>query len=279
MFEKILVATDFSHHSLAALHAGLNLARRCLCELQVVHVVSVPEDLYGVWQKMDHFFTGELYPKCKREVLDGHPVFRQILDYALKNESQLIVAGSHGGTIADIFMGSVAQQLVRNSTIPVLVVRGTEQVESCSQSFERILVPSDFSPASRAALDFGIRFSNFLQADLHLVHVVDLPKVENLREMYAASGWTIPESNNLNVDPVLQDMLSETDASREPTIATLIGDPVKELIRYAHEEKIDLIVMGTRGRKGLERLLLGSVTASMISKSDVPVIAISSQRL
>ena len=69
-------------------------------------------------------------------------------------------------------------------------------------------------------------------------------------------------------------MLEPLDLVGKKVVASLAGDPAREIVTYAETHHADFIVMGTHGRKGLERILLGSVTAGVVAGSHVPVITI-----
>ncbi len=290
MFNKILVATDFSLPSKAALYAGLEMAKRLLVPLHVVYVITLTEDIFSSerfvvptseWQgkiakQLDEFFPGEMYPNSRRKILVGSSVAGEILKYARAEQCGLIVVGSHGrGMIGRALLGSVTQKIARASEIPVMTVRSVEQSAQRYERYERILVPTDFSDTSMKALDLGMRFSGVLKSELHLIHVADLPAMQAFVGEYPYIGLTLPQPEQINVDPTLKKMIESKEFIGRWKVSSLVGDPVREILAYAEEQKIDFIVMGTHGRKGLERLLLGSVTATVLSKSRVPVLTIS----
>lgn len=274
MFQRILVATDFSESSRGALRAAISLAKSCLASIEAVHVdvARFPrftshgaEWLAELQQRFDAFFPTELYPKSRKEIVTGHSATQEILAAARRNEADLIILGTHGhNTMERLLLGSVTQQVTRDSEIPVLVVHQFPGEES---HFDRVLVPTDFSDVATAALDYGVRFANFLKADLHYVHVADVPMLEETQ--------TVPQSCELNVDAVLKQTVERLHVEGKVVEATLSGDPVREILRYIDSKQMDWVVMGTHGRKGLERMLLGSVTAGVIAHSKVPALTIS----
>ena len=277
MYQKILVATDFSESSRAALRAAISLAKSCLASIVALHVdvarfpaftTHGPERLLELQQRFDAFFPTELYPKCQKEIVAAHSVSKEILGWAGRHEVDLIVLGTHGhSAVESLLLGSVTQQLTQDSEIPVLVVH---QFPGEETNFDRVLVPTDFTEASNAALDYAVRFANFLKADLHCVHVTDMPALEE--------GRTAPQSREMNVDLALEDTVERLHVEGKVVKATLSGDPVREILRYIESEQIDWVVMGTHQRKGLERILLGSVTAGVIAHTRVPALTISHPR-
>jgi nucleotide-binding universal stress UspA family protein len=293
MFEKILVATDFSESSRSAWFAAINLAARCLARIEVLHVVTYKQYVfdpvhYGVpdekWQtrlkeEMETQYASQLYPNSRRTILFSSSVPEAILDFAEREACNLIVVGTHDRKmLGKMLMGSVAQRVVRDSKVKVMVVKASENHDKNIQNYDRILVPTDFSEVSCKSVNWAVRYANFLHADLHLLHVVDLSAYSDLITMYSLTESEIPKSCELNVDLSLNNMLQDQDLVGKKIVKSLFGDPVEEIISYAENENCGFIVMGTHGRKGLERVLLGSITAGVISRSKIPVITMSDVR-
>jgi len=134
----------------------------------------------------------------------------------------------------------------------------------------RIAHPTDFSPASRKALAWAIRLAKEYQAELVLIHVLPPPT-----PIFEAES---------ELRPQLESALSLlTTGIRTQKIATkrllLKGTSSidKQIVRSARAEQVDLIVMGTRGRTGLSRLLMGSVAARVIARAHCPVLVVRGQ--
>ncbi|HSP07485.1 MAG TPA: universal stress protein [Acidobacteriota bacterium] len=282
MFQRIVLATDFSESSRGALRAAISLAKSCLAQIEAVHVdvTRFPtfsshgsEWLAELKTRFDSFFPSELYPRSRKEILVGHSVTHELLNFVRSREADLIVLGCHGhSAVEHLLLGSVTQEVTRSSEVPVLVVHRFAGEES---HFDRVLVPTDFSEAAMRALEYGARFANFLKADLHYIHVADLPALEEVHAKYLAHKIQMPETCELNVDAVLKKTLEPVQVEGTVVVATLSGEPVREILQYSKAQQIDWVVMGTHGRKGLERILLGSVTSGVIAHSEVPVMTIS----
>jgi nucleotide-binding universal stress UspA family protein len=135
--------------------------------------------------------------------------------------------------------------------------------------FARILVPTDFSAPSEAALAYGRELANQCNAALHLIHIAENPfmraVVGDRRSLEAASVRR------------LQDRLTEADLRRGAVaILEQSDEPASEILRYAKSANIDLIVMGTHGRSGLARVVLGSVTEAVVRAAPCPVLTVHS---
>lgn len=133
--------------------------------------------------------------------------------------------------------------------------------------FAHILVPTDFSAPSEAALACGRTMADKFDAALHLLHVAENPFLR------AVSG----DRRSLEEAPArwLQDRLSEAERRRGAvTIVEQSDEPASEILRYARSNNIDLIVMGTHGRTGLARAALGSVAETVVRAAPCPVLTV-----
>jgi nucleotide-binding universal stress UspA family protein len=141
-------------------------------------------------------------------------------------------------------------------------------------SLKQIVVPTDFSDCSDRALTYGRELAKAFGASLHLLHVVHDP----YSQPWAAEAFPTPLGDLLEqwqgqARARLANLVPEPD--RETTrLAVVVGSPFFEIVRYAKEQQIDLIVIGTHGRTGLARVLLGSVAQRVIGTAPCPVLAV-----
>ena len=133
----------------------------------------------------------------------------------------------------------------------------------------RILVPIDFSAGSDAALEMATSLARDSGGSLVLAHVEIIP-------LSAAGGeylYAIPE-------PPTEELLAKLDAVAVPDSHVpverrlLAGDPADAIVRLAQTEDVDMIVMGTHGRRGLSRLLMGSVAETVVRAAPCPVLTV-----
>ena len=131
---------------------------------------------------------------------------------------------------------------------------------------KKILFPTDFSTHSDAGMKHATSLARDTGAKLIIVHVEEPPTAYGGGEMY----YGIPEPDT----DALQRML-EAVVPTSPEVPyehrLIIGDPATEIVRLANDEHVDMIVMGTHGRTGLSRLLMGSVAEAVVRRSDCPV--------
>ena len=138
-----------------------------------------------------------------------------------------------------------------------------------------IMVPTDFSYASDAALGYARMLAARFGASLHLLHVLDEPG--SWSEVYAA----IPDVRDrltADADRRLAALAACLPANLRATSEVLNGAPVPTIVRVAESRGIDLIVMGTHGRRGMGHLLLGSVAERVVRLAPCPVLTVREQR-
>ncbi len=132
-----------------------------------------------------------------------------------------------------------------------------------------ILVATDFSPASESAVQYASVLARESGATLLIVHVEEFPLSYPGGEMYVVH----PDAPN----PVLRQMLEEVvppGGNVRFEHHLLMGVAANELLRLAHERQVDLIVMGTHGRTGLRRMLMGSVAEAVTRRAECPVLSV-----
>lgn len=139
--------------------------------------------------------------------------------------------------------------------------------------FRRILVPIDFNPSSDRALELAVSLAEVHQAELVVVHVVEVP-------IYPYTTQVVPEPDLLTpLETAARVELERTIArvrERLPRAGAELrrGLAWQEVLAAVERSKADLIVMGTRGRRGVAHLLLGSVAEKLVRLSSVPVLTV-----
>ena len=150
-------------------------------------------------------------------------------------------------------------------------------------TLKTVLVATDFSEPSNVAVTYGRTLAEAFHASLHVLHVLDDVTLRGgVGEGYIGPAPTFSQREQA-IEQEARDELNYlfSDAERDKlkahvTVAT--GRAVAEILRYAQEQKIDLVVMGTRGRGGLSHLLLGSVAEEVVRKSPCPVLVVHDHR-
>ncbi|NLY00177.1 MAG: universal stress protein [Rhodopirellula sp.] len=137
----------------------------------------------------------------------------------------------------------------------------------------RILLPSDFSELSSEATKYACGLAEQFAAELHVLHVQESLIVP---EYGLAIDWTeLMQEAKKSADAKIRSILGpEWSEGRAVVTAVVEGTPFVEIIRYAREHAIDLIVMGTHGRSGVAHMLMGSVAEKVVRKSPCPVLTV-----
>ena len=130
-----------------------------------------------------------------------------------------------------------------------------------------ILFATDFSHASDAALVHAEALAKAAGARLLIVHVEEPPLAYGGGELY----YGLPEPSSERIRKMLDDVKPKDPAVHFAHRLTM-GDPAAEIVRLAGDEKAEMIVLGTHGRTGLSRLLMGSVAEAIVRKSPCPVL-------
>lgn len=139
---------------------------------------------------------------------------------------------------------------------------------------KRILVPTDFSEFSKIAADYACELAAKFDAELHLLHVLQSHPTATPR---FAMGLALPGSVQESRADAEEALASVVDPQRRKgrTIVRVVeGAPFVQIVRYARENEIDLIVVGTHGHSGLVHVLMGSVAENVVRKSPCPVLTV-----
>jgi len=138
---------------------------------------------------------------------------------------------------------------------------------------KKILVPTDFSGNAEHALKYAVAFASKLEGQLVLLHSSKVP-IAAINETVQITGddMHIGESNEQLA--ALKNKITSQKNGVEVATISAVGFAVEEILKTCDEQKIDMIVMGTKGARGLSEIFIGSNTADVISKSKCPVLAI-----
>ena len=288
MFARILAATDFSAPSDAALAHARRLAEGTGASLHVLHVVdnmfmravlADPRDYEtAAMRQLQDRVAGDAGRAAILAVERSDEPADEITSYARIHGIDLIVMGTHGrGRMAHLLLGSVAEKVARSAPCPVLTLR--EAAPAPGADGLRILVPTDFSACSDAALGCAKRLAARLRGSIRLVHVMEHTAVATS----LGSVMFIPEPPEIRAERVanariqLSRRILADSRSRVKITSDVVFGPTGAMITaYAGDNGFDLIVMGTRGRGGLAHLLMGSVAESVIRTAPCPVLTVKS---
>ncbi|MCU0289871.1 MAG: universal stress protein [Acidobacteria bacterium] len=184
----------------------------------------------------------------------------QIIKFAEKNDIDMIFAGRRGTSqIKGILIGSTTSRLIRNSDIPVFIVPKMKN----NAQVKRILSPIDLGKASLPELKYSISLAKQLDAKLYVAHITEFfnYKIPVLKRD------ALIEKINENIMEIARESRYDIE-----NIIYEIGEPAHMIMEIAKKNQIDLIVMTTHQRKGIEKFFLGSISEKVLLYSDIPVL-------
>jgi len=268
--KKIIVLTDFSDRSEFALKAAADLAKKHTVELLVVHmlelnqaILSSPDGMYieqtvflvKLAEKNLSEFLDKPYLKgiTVTPVIKHYKVFSELDAIAEEHNADLIVMGSNGASgLEEIFIGSNAERVVRNASIPVLVIKGAVD----EFNIDRFVFACDFNDDNLPAFQKAKEFSELLNAKMEVVFI-NTPNDEFMsnRDAYQKINKFLTKANAGQQVEIYNDYSVE-----------------QGIINYGNTILADAIAIPTHGRKGIAHLFNGSIGEDVVNHSKIPVI-------
>jgi nucleotide-binding universal stress UspA family protein len=282
---RILVPVDDAESSQGAVALALDLARHDGSEIVFCHSVDLTGAVAGAttpYGETDVSLVFDALEAQSNAFLDGAtaraaaagvstskhelagPPVGAILDAVRERKAGAIVMGTHGRTgFGRMFSGSTADGVIRGSDVPVFVVS-----EHCAPdpdpggAFARILVAYDASEAAGAAFALALELSEPGKTEILLAHVLtgsfeDAPAARVAAQALLDAGVARARAAGL-----------------EAQTALLEGEPIESLLDLAQARGVSLIAVGTHGRRGLARLVFGSVAEGCVRAAAVPVVVV-----
>jgi len=310
MFHSILVPLDGSPFGEHSLPLAMSIARRTGATLQLLNVLTPIATLYGeaplfIDDQLEQSLRDrqveaqqEYLDQVARRIetvspiktvkfVDDGEIAPTIRAQALLQKSDLIAMTTHGrGPLGRFWLGSVADELVRESPVPVLLVRPTEETVDLTRepSVKHIMIPLDGSELAEQMMPKAIALGRYLDADFTLIRVVQ------------PVSPTVPASEAGTIGFQVQAMIERLDTLQEQIVTEareylerkaaplreaglkvatrvdLADQPETAILHDAVPPVIDLVALETHGRRGLSRLFLGSVADKVIRGAHVPVL-------
>ncbi len=289
--ETVLVATDLSPAADEALRQGHGRARAG-ASLIVCHVIPRFSAVPGLSPEGDEpapvqFL--ELRRRVSEEVvrrtvsvtgrkaeefevlLDDGDAYASIVARAEERRADLIVVGSHGATgLARVLLGSVADKVIRYAHCPVLIARP-------SKLTHRILVATDLSEPSLPAVAAAALEARRTEKALTIVHCIETATSIHGFELGGMWPWEEKQDEEnkklrQKADASLQDVLARLEVTGDRRVVA--GSPVPAIVSVCDELRPELLVVGTRGRTGLRRVILGSVAEAVARLATCSVLIV-----
>lgn len=268
--KKILVPTDFSQQAENALKVAAQLARKHQSQLYILHTLELPLHLANSTDSSslpEPIYFIKLAEKNFKEILEkpylegieiqeayGHnEIYNDVREASEMNDIDLVVMGSHGiSGFKEMFIGSNTEKVVRTSRVPVLVIKNDHDEFKIND----FVFATDFSKESKGTIVEALKFSNYIDAKLHILYVNTpsgfMTSSEAKSKMKAIADDFDEENYTLNI---------YNDNSVE-----------KGILNYAKDTNATLIGLSTHGRKGLSHFFNGSISEDLVNHANMPVI-------
>ncbi|WP_320815471.1 universal stress protein [Flavobacterium sp.] len=269
--KKILVPIDFSKHAEYALKVAAQIAKKNDGEVFLLHMLELPSaggdalsNSHDIPELMlfKNAAVNRMNDAMQASYLDGLKVtkiiqFEMAFEGIIKNgESHgvdLIVMGSHGARgFQEMFIGSNTEKVVRNSNVPVLVIKKEEP----NFSADKFVFASDFSEEIKKPFEKVAAFANKFNSHLHLVNI-NTPN--NFKSTRVA-------------EKIMEDFVKDTSAKNFTTHIYNDINVEKGILHFAKSNDVDIIGMCTHGRKGIAHFFNGSISEDLVNHAKRPVI-------
>jgi nucleotide-binding universal stress UspA family protein len=293
---SFLVPLDGSHLAESVLPAMELLASHFHAKVTLLHVMEqhAPTTIHGE-RHLTGFAEAQIYLEeiATRLRSSGIPVethvhenkennvARSIVEHAQESRSDLVIMCTHGrGGLREFLFGSIAQQALQRGTQSILLVQPREDGSAPVFDLRRILVPLDGTAVHEPALPAAMTLSRTFGAEMHLLLVI--PTLATLTGGQAVAGLLLPATMRAVLDlaqqgalDYLERIVNQCHAQGMPAQAEVRrGDTVPVVLRLAEQLNVDLIVMASHGRAGLEALLAGSVAPRVTGRVSCPLLLI-----
>jgi nucleotide-binding universal stress UspA family protein len=285
----LLLATDGSQHSEGAIREAIRLAKKCSSSLTALSVIDTNPEFDALAPQIMEKKAKEarqnldaVRDRAKKEgvlcdiaVREGEDSYKDIVDEAVKRKSTMIIMGRRGRTgLKRLIMGSVTARVIGHAHCNVLVVPTAAQLE-----FKNIVIATDGSKYSVAAASEAIGIAKRNRSKLTVIADVpaelaaptDIELAVEQRELIADKEMQVAEKNAKAVKEAAQKEGVDVQAF------VMSGKPADAIIEIARDKVADLIVLGSHGRTGIERLLMGGVTERVIVLASCPVLVVKSR--
>jgi nucleotide-binding universal stress UspA family protein len=265
--EKLMVATDGSKYSERAIREAISLAKICSSNLIAVSVVKTNLEFDSVLpqfvekaeqEAIKHLESVKTQAtkegvNCITIVSRSEEPYEDIVHHASKNNVDMIIMGTHGKThMKRLMMGSVTALVIGHAPCNVLVLPLNSKVKC-----KNVLIATDGSKYSEAAASEALGIAKRCGSSLIVISV-------------ASSDAEIASAKD-NVHKVSE--AAEKEGIKTASVVTT-GKPYEAIIETSKQKKADLIVVGSHGRTGLARLLMGSVTERVIGHAETAVLVV-----
>ncbi len=296
MFKRLLIPLDGSNLAESVLPYSMFLAKSIKATLILFHVVEkdAPEEIHGQAHLRTISEANAYLDKIIAEnsnsgvvlIKDVHAVqevgvAQTIRDHGEELQADMIILCAHGnGGLRDMFFGSIAQQVIKQDSVPVLFLRPEILRPDGDNRIRNILIPLDGDKSHQVALPEATYLAKIFQAKVHFLTVIPNQQTLSMKEAIASRVSPRTSSLSLEIDARQAEaylkgicqQLSQEGVDVESYV--LRGNVSQKLMETLIREKIDLLVMATHGHNMIDARWEGSLTPGFLPKTPVPVLLV-----
>jgi nucleotide-binding universal stress UspA family protein len=284
MIGTVVVPLDGSELSERAITYGSAIAERTGAPLLLVHICRAGADEPEMVESRNYLrqVAARLPGRVQFESDRGR-AGESIISLAHEVSEPIIVMSTHGrGGIRRWMTGSVADEVVRGAGVPVVLVRGDQELpEGSSLTIRSILLPVDGSTYGESAISYAIEIAKTFGSTIHLLRVVDTPSAYAMLSRHmeaAATGDVLDEiiSSMRQEASEYVDRIASEIREHDVEVKTVIleGYPGEQVIEHERRGYFQLVVMATAGRSGVSRIVFGSVAERVLKLGRSPVMMV-----
>jgi nucleotide-binding universal stress UspA family protein len=287
MYKEILFPFDGSDGAAETLHHAAEIANWTGGEIRLLYVADTTE--YSTTRVQSTVVDGQvkhgetvletaietldsLGVEYATDVVQGAPA-ETIVDYAEEYDHDVIVMPTQGRQgLSRYLLGSVTEKVVRLSNVPVLTARMNHDDEFVFP-YERVLLATDGSEVAEHAAMHGLDLAAALDATVHALSTVETDALgPDVR------SETVTTARRETAEAAVETIANAAQRRGIDDVVRHVGEgpPAETILEYVEDEGIDAVVMGTTGRRGIGRILLGSIAEKTVRSAPVPVITVRS---
>jgi nucleotide-binding universal stress UspA family protein len=281
--DHVLIATDFSQQSELALQHGLDFARLFGAHAEIAYVLPTEEyalagaegllagrdaarrDLLALKSKLRRKVAYDDDTECHVTMLEG-PVAESLLDCAHEKRADLIIVGTHGrGGLGKLILGSVAEKIFRQSSVPVLTIGPNIHGHQNRPELRHILAPCDLTPKSHPAVHYACALAASHHSWLTVLHVVE----------DANEGVKVdPERVKTGIRERLAAIVGQAGIGLDINYRVEFGRVASSILDVATNLDSDLVVLGVRPSTGVLDRFVWPVAYELVRGASCPVLTI-----
>lgn len=290
-FKHIIAAVDFTPSCLRALREAIHRAATDGAAVTVVHVMDemLVEELKQALSTTESAVRAEWEARLRKfidesgagahnvaaEVRVGHP-FAELADACHAHGTDLLVMGAQGSGMEPTRVGVIAAKCIRKAPVDVLVVR-----HDAEPSFKHVLACVDFSDNSGRAVRRAVQLAEQDRADVQCLYVYQSAMAMALDY----GGFITPLPPVVSDDQTKKNWAQELNAFVQPiaaespgvTVTNVVAEQLnirEAILDHVRDNKIDLVVLGTRGKSGLRHMLIGTTAEKIIQHAPCSILAV-----